>query len=121
MEKTNVSRTGQAGAVGELLWWRRASLAHRDTASRTDTYRGQTNVIARSPSGMKLMMATDDFIPFFIFRKVEQLEAMAVTYHTPANCSRTSPVEFGKVVGTCQADLHSSMRDLAAQCRNLPT
>lgn len=67
--------------------------------SRTDTYRGQTNFTARFPSGMKLMMAMDDFIPFFIFSKTEQLEAMAVTYHTPANCNRTLPVEFGKLWG----------------------
>lgn len=72
-------------------------------ASRMDTYRGQTNFMVRSPSGMKLTMAMDDFIPSFIFRKMEQLDAMAVTCHTPANCSRTSPVEFGKAV----RDLHS--------------
>lgn len=92
-----------------------------NTVSRTDTYRGQTNFMARSPSGMKLMMAMGDFIPSFIFRKMEQLEAMAVTYHTPANCSRTSLVEFGKVVGTYQGDLHSSIGDLEAHSRNLPT
>lgn len=63
--------------------------------SKVNTYRGQINFRARSPSGMKLMIAMDDFIPSFIFRKMEQLEAMAVTCHTPANCSRTSPAEFG--------------------------
>lgn len=68
--------------------------------SRTDTYRGKTNFMARSPSGVKLTMAMDDFIPSFIVRKTEQLEAMAVTCHSPANCSGTLPGEFGKVVGT---------------------
>lgn len=63
--------------------------------SKVNTYRGQINFRTRSPSGMKLMIAMDDFIPSFIFRKMEQLEAMAVTCHTPANCSRTSPAEFG--------------------------
>lgn len=94
------------GSPGQWVWGschgREGSPRPRgNSVSRTDTYRGQTNFMAMSPSGMKLMMTMDDFIPSFIFRKMEQLEAMAVTCHIPANCTRTSPVEFGKAVGTC--------------------
>lgn len=88
--------------------------------SKVNTYRGQINFRARSPSGMKLMIAMDDFIPSFIFRKMEQLEAMAVTCHTPANCSRTSPAEFGSYGDLPRGPAHLLV-DLAAHCRNLPT
>ena len=102
-------RTGCRGAVG--LWedaphpatlvGRGVPRPERGTASRMGTHRGQTSCIARSPSGVKLMAVMDNFIPSFIFRNTEQLETAAVTYHTPANCSRTSPVGFGKATGTC--------------------
>lgn len=95
-------RTGQPGA-GAVVGM---GVPGPTGKSRMDTYRGQTNSMARSPSGMKLTVTVDDFISSFIFRKMEQLEAMAVTCHTPANCSRTSPVGFEKDVGTLQGDLH---------------
>lgn len=53
------------------------------------THRGQASFIARFPSGVKLMVTIGDFIPSFIFRYTEQLEAAAEKYHFPANC-RTS-------------------------------
>lgn len=62
---------------------------------------GQASFISRSPSGVKLMVAMDDFISSFIFMNMEQLATTAVTCHVPANCSRMLPVEFGKATGTC--------------------
>lgn len=85
--------------------------------------------MAMCPSGVKLMVVTDDVILSFMLRNTGQLEIAAMMCHIPANCSKPSLPGFGgdlesyhlpggpiSTVGSCQP----VVKDLPPQHSDLP-
>lgn len=64
------------------------------------THSGTTVSMAMCPSGVKLMVVTDDVILSFMLRNTGQLETAAMMCHIPANCSKPSLPGFGEDLGS---------------------